>query len=119
MEQGVTLMDPARFDLRGTLTCGQDVIIDVNVVIEGDVTLATVYKSARQRAASRKVGADTLVHPNCVIENAEIGRRLPHRALCAHRPETRIAAHVHIGNFVEIKKSSSHRQQGEPPYLCG
>ena len=106
MEQGVTLMDPARFDLRGTLTCGQDVIIDVNVVIEGDVTLGDrVHIGPNNVLRHCKIGADTQVQPNCVIENAEIGADCRIGPFARIRPETRIAEHAHIGNFVEIKKS--------------
>jgi len=106
MESGVTLMDPARFDLRGTLTCGQDVLIDVNVVIEGDVTLGDrVQIGPNNVLRNCKLGPDTVVQPNCVIENAEIGADCRIGPFARIRPETRIAEHAHIGNFVEIKKS--------------
>jgi bifunctional UDP-N-acetylglucosamine pyrophosphorylase/glucosamine-1-phosphate N-acetyltransferase len=106
MEQGVTLMDPARFDLRGTLTCGQDVSIDVNVVVEGDVTLGDRVQIGPNNVLRRcRIGADTLVQPNCVIEDAEIGTDCRIGPFARIRPETRIAARAHIGNFVEIKKS--------------
>ncbi len=101
-------MDPARFDLRGTLTCGQDVEIDVNVVIEGDRdNWRPCARSARTTccATARSV-ADTVVQPNCVIENAEIGADCRIGPFARIRPETRIADHAHIGNFVEIKKSA-------------
>lgn len=106
MEQGVTLMDPARFDLRGTLTCGQDVSIDVNVVIEGDVTLGDRVQIGPNNVLRHcKIGADTQVQPNCVIENAEIGADCRIGPFARIRPDTRIAERAHIGNFVEIKKS--------------
>jgi bifunctional UDP-N-acetylglucosamine pyrophosphorylase/glucosamine-1-phosphate N-acetyltransferase len=106
MEQGVTLMDPARFDLRGTLTCGQDVSIDVNVLIEGDVTLGDRVQIGPNNVLRRcRIGADTLVQPNCVIEDTEIGTDCRIGPFARIRPETRIAARAHIGNFVEIKKS--------------
>ena len=106
MEQGVTLMDPARFDLRGTLTCGQDVSIDVNVVIEGDVTLGDRVQIGPNNVLRHcKIGADTQVQPNCVIESAEIGADCRIGPFARIRPETRIAERAHIGNFVEIKKS--------------
>ncbi len=106
MEQGVTLMDPARFDLRGTLACGQDVMIDVNVVIEGDVTLGDrVHIGPNNVLRDCKIGADTQVQPNCVIENAEIGADCRIGPFARIRPDTRIAERAHIGNFVEIKKS--------------
>lgn len=106
MEQGVTLMDPARFDLRGTLTCGQDVHIDVGVVIEGQVTLGDrVQIGPHNVLRNCRIGADTVVHPNCVIEDAEVGPDCRVGPFSRLRPEARLAAHAHIGNFVEIKKS--------------
>ena len=106
MEQGVTFMDPARFDLRGTLTCGQDVTIDVNVVIEGDVKLGDRVQIGPNNVLRHcKIDTDTLVQPNCVIENAEIGADCRIGPFARIRPETRIAERAHIGNFVEIKKS--------------
>jgi bifunctional UDP-N-acetylglucosamine pyrophosphorylase/glucosamine-1-phosphate N-acetyltransferase len=107
MEQGVTLMDPARFDLRGSLTCGQDVTIDVNVVIEGEVTIGDRVQIGPNNVLRHcKIGADTVVQPNCVIENAEIGADCRIGPFARIRPETRIADRAHIGNFVEIKKSA-------------
>ena len=106
MEQGVTLMDPARFDLRGSLSCGQDVSIDVNVIIEGEVSLGDRVKiGANNVLRNCRIEADTLVHPNCVIENAEIGADCRIGPFARIRPETRIAGRAHIGNFVEIKNS--------------
>jgi len=106
MERGVTLMDPARFDLRGTLTVGRDVVIDVNVIIEGHVVLADrVRIGANNVLRDCTIGADTIVHPNCVIEDSAIGEACRIGPFARVRPESRIAAHAHIGNFVEIKKS--------------
>ena len=107
MEQGVTLMDPARFDLRGTLNCGQDVEIDVNVVIEGQVTLGDRVKIGPNNVLRDcTIGTDTIVHPNCVIENAEIGVDCRIGPFARLRPEARVLERAHIGNFVEIKKST-------------
>ncbi len=106
MEQGVTLMDPARFDLRGTLTCGQDVVIDVNVVFEGSVKLGDRVKIGPNNVLKDcSIGADTEVLPNCVIENTEIGSGCRIGPFSRFRPEARVLDHAHIGNFVEIKKS--------------
>ena len=106
MEQGVTLMDPARFDLRGTLHAGQDVTIDVNVIIEGDVTLGDrVHIGANNMLRNCRIGAGTIVQPNCVIEDSEIGPDCRIGPFARVRPDTRVAAQAHIGNFVEIKKS--------------
>jgi len=106
MEQGVTLRDPARFDLRGELHCGQDVEIDVNVVIEGKVTLGDRVKIGPNNILKDcTVGPDTVIHPNCVIETATIGADCRVGPFARIRPEAEIADQAHIGNFVEIKKS--------------
>ena len=106
MDQGVTLMDPARFDLRGTLRAGQDVTIDVNVIVEGDVTLGDrVQIGPNNVLRNCRIGAGTIVQPNCVIEDSDIGADCRIGPFARVRPETRVAAHAHIGNFVEIKKS--------------
>jgi bifunctional UDP-N-acetylglucosamine pyrophosphorylase/glucosamine-1-phosphate N-acetyltransferase len=106
LEQGVTLADPARIDVRGTLTCGRDVSIDVNCVFEGAVELAD----------------GVVIGPNCVIRNARIGQGAHIRAFChiedatvgreslvgpfaRLRPGTELGQEVHIGNFVEVKNS--------------
>jgi bifunctional UDP-N-acetylglucosamine pyrophosphorylase/glucosamine-1-phosphate N-acetyltransferase len=106
MEQGVTLMDPARFDLRGTLACGQDVVIDVNVVIEGEVTLGDrVHIGPNNVLRNCTIEADSVIHPNCVIEDAEVGANCRIGPFARLRPEAKLARDAHIGNFVEIKKS--------------
>lgn len=106
MDRGVTLMDPARFDLRGTLTAGRDVVIDVNVIIEGRVALGDRARiGANNVLRDCTIGADTVVHPNCVIEDSAIGNDCRIGPFARVRPESRIDAHAHIGNFVEIKKS--------------
>ncbi|WP_305909734.1 bifunctional UDP-N-acetylglucosamine diphosphorylase/glucosamine-1-phosphate N-acetyltransferase GlmU [Methylomarinum sp. Ch1-1] len=108
MELGVTLRDPARVDIRGQFSrLGQDVVVDVNVVFEGD----------------NEIGANVSIGPNCVIRNSVIGDNVeilanslieeavvgessrigPYARL---RPQAQLADHVHVGNFVEIKKST-------------
>jgi bifunctional UDP-N-acetylglucosamine pyrophosphorylase/glucosamine-1-phosphate N-acetyltransferase len=106
LRAGVTLIDPARFDLRGQLTAGQDVVIDVNVVLEGTVRLGnrvTVGPNVVMRDTT--VGDDVIIFANCVIEDAVIGDRARIGPFARIRPETVLAADSHIGNFVEIKKS--------------
>ncbi|OGI43704.1 MAG: UDP-N-acetylglucosamine diphosphorylase/glucosamine-1-phosphate N-acetyltransferase [Candidatus Muproteobacteria bacterium RBG_16_64_11] len=106
MDKGLTLLDPARFDLRGTLEFGVDVVIDVNVVIEGKVTLGDgVVIGPNNVLRDCEVGAGTQVQPNCVIEQAVIGRDCRIGPFARIRPEADIADGAHIGNFVEIKKS--------------
>lgn len=106
-ESGVTVSDPSRLDIRGELLCGIDVKIDVGCVFEGKVVLGDgvcvgpycVIRNS-QIAAGVKVEAFSYIDGACVRENAKIG---PYSRL---RPETEIAEDAHIGNFVEIKKSS-------------
>ena len=120
MEQGVRLADPARIDVRGSLQCGRDVFIDVNCVFEGNVVLDEAVE----------------VGPNCVLKNARIG---PGTRLAAFthiedavvgadgmigpfarlRPGTELAEDVHVGNFVEIKKSriAAHSKANHLAYI--
>lgn len=106
MLAGVTMMDPARFDLRGSLQVGEDVEIDINVLLEGDVILDSgVRIGANTVIRNSRIGSGTSVLENCVIENAIIGSECRIGPFSRMRPETQLASHVHIGNFVEIKKS--------------
>ncbi len=106
MLSGVTLLDPARFDLRGELKAGRDVVIDVNVVIEGEVSLGDgVYVGPNCCLRNVSVAAGTRINANSVLEEAEIGAGCRIGPFARIRPETRLADGVHIGNFVEIKKS--------------
>jgi bifunctional UDP-N-acetylglucosamine pyrophosphorylase/glucosamine-1-phosphate N-acetyltransferase len=106
MQQGVTLRDPARLDVRGELSCGRDVVIDVNVIFEGKVVLGDrVQVGPNNVLRNSTVGSDTIIHPNCVIEQADIGVDCRIGPFARLRPETKLAAHVHVGNFVEVKKS--------------
>ncbi len=106
MRHGVTLMDPSRFDLRGDLKAGRDIRIDINVVIEGSVSLGndvTIGQNCYINNAD--IGDGATILPNCVIENAVIGNGCKIGPFARIRPDTRLAEHVHIGNFVEVKKS--------------
>jgi bifunctional UDP-N-acetylglucosamine pyrophosphorylase/glucosamine-1-phosphate N-acetyltransferase len=106
MDAGVTLRDPARFDLRGTLACGRDVEIDVNVVIEGKVTLGDRVRIGRNNyIRDCMIGADTEIFPNCVLEEGVVGAHCRLGPYTRMRPANRISDYVHLGNFVEIKKS--------------
>jgi len=106
MEDGLTLRDPARFDLRGELIIGRDVEIDVNVVIEGRVELADdVCIGPNAVLKNVTVGAGTRVHANSVLEDSSIGANCDIGPFARIRPGTRLAEQVKVGNFVEIKKS--------------
>ncbi|MFQ5659780.1 MAG: bifunctional UDP-N-acetylglucosamine diphosphorylase/glucosamine-1-phosphate N-acetyltransferase GlmU [Gammaproteobacteria bacterium] len=106
MRLGVTLMDPARFDLRGDLETGRDVMIDINVLIEGSVSIGdNVSIGPNCMVKDADIGDDVTILPNCVIENAVIGKRCRIGPFSRIRPQTRLAEEVHIGNFVEVKKT--------------
>ena len=107
MCQGVTLMDPLRFDLRGDLEVGADIVIDINVVIEGSVSIGNnVCIGPNCVIKDADIGDGVTVLANCVIENSVIGNHCRIGPFSRIRPETRLSENVHIGNFVEIKKSS-------------
>jgi len=106
MQAGVTLIDPARFDLRGSLNAGSDVVIDVNAVLEGEISLGDrVSIGPNVVIRNATIAADVSILANCVIEDAVIGPGSRIGPFARIRPETRLAENTHIGNFVEIKKS--------------
>jgi bifunctional UDP-N-acetylglucosamine pyrophosphorylase/glucosamine-1-phosphate N-acetyltransferase len=90
LEQGVTIADPSRIDVRGDLVCGRDVSIDVNCVFEGRVVL----------------GDGVRIKANCVLEDAVVGAGSIVGPFARLRPGTELGREVHIGNFVEVKNSS-------------
>ncbi len=107
MLAGVTVKDPARLDIRGTVQAGRDVIIDVNVILEGPVTLGQRVKIGPHTVIrNARIGDDTEIFANCVIEETIVGANCRIGPFARLRPETVLAEQVHIGNFVEIKKSS-------------
>lgn len=107
MRMGTSLSDPDRLDVRGSLLCGQDVHLDVGVVIEGDVELGDhVYVGPYTLLRNSSIGADTRVESHCVIDNAIVGRGCKIGPYARLRPEAHLANDVQVGNFVEIKKSS-------------
>ena len=106
LQQGVTLKDASRLDVRGVLNCGRDVEIDVNCVFEGNVTLGDNVKIAANCvikqatiAAGTHIAAFTHIDSTEIGENARIG---PYARL---RPGTTLAAETHVGNFVELKNA--------------
>jgi bifunctional UDP-N-acetylglucosamine pyrophosphorylase/glucosamine-1-phosphate N-acetyltransferase len=107
MEQGVGFADPARADIRGNLTCGRDVFIDVNVVIEGDVELGdNVRIEPHNLIANSRIGAGTVVHSYCHIESADTAANCELGPFARLRPGAELDEQVKIGNFVEVKKST-------------
>lgn len=110
MQEGVTLIDPSRFDLRGTLAAGIDVTIDINVVLEGHVEIGNgVMIGPNCVIRDSQIGDDTRIEAGSIIENASVGCGCRIGPFARIRPETRLDAAVHIGNFVEIKKSTVGR----------
>jgi len=106
MAGGVTLADPARIDVRGDLTCGQDVSIDVNCVFEGKVALAAgVNVGANCVIKDTVVEAGARILPFCHIDGAHIGPDARVGPYARLRPGTVLAAHAHVGNFVETKNA--------------
>lgn len=107
MRQGVTLADPQRFDLRGSLKVGQDVRIDINVIIEGDCELGDgVELGAGCVLKNTKIAAGTKVQPYSVFDSAIVGEDAQIGPFARLRPGAKLANEVHIGNFVEVKNSS-------------
>src|SRR5438094_1067893 len=106
MEAGVSLADPARLDVRGTLECGSEVAIDVNCVFEGRVSLGERVRVGPNCVLRNvTVGADTEVHAFSHLEDSEIGSRCRVGPYARLRPGSSLADEVHIGNFVEVKAS--------------
>jgi bifunctional UDP-N-acetylglucosamine pyrophosphorylase/glucosamine-1-phosphate N-acetyltransferase len=111
LEAGVRLADPARFDLRGELLCGQDVEIDIGCIFEGRVSLGDgVRIGAHCLLADVAIAAGTVVHPFSHIQGEsagiEVGRNARIGPFARLRPGARLGDEVHIGNFVEVKNST-------------
>ncbi len=106
LEQGVTLADPARVDVRGELACGRDVSIDINCIFEGTVSLAdNVSVGAHCVLQNIFVEAGTRIEPYSHLVDASIGANCRIGPYARIRPGTKLAHDVHIGNFVEVKAS--------------
>lgn len=120
MENGVTLIDPARIDVRGELLCEPDVEIDVGCIFEGKVELGDgVRIGAHCVLKNVKIAAGTKLLPFCHIESADIGSHCSLGPFSRIRPGTQLGEDVHIGNFVEIKNSiiASHTKAGHLAYV--
>jgi bifunctional UDP-N-acetylglucosamine pyrophosphorylase/glucosamine-1-phosphate N-acetyltransferase len=106
MDEGVSLADPMRIDVRGTLECGRDVSIDVNCLFEGRVKLGDGVRIG-PNCVLRNValGAGTEVLPFSHLEDSEVGARCRLGPYARLRPGSNLAEEVHIGNFVEVKAS--------------
>jgi bifunctional UDP-N-acetylglucosamine pyrophosphorylase/glucosamine-1-phosphate N-acetyltransferase len=106
LAQGVTLADPARLDVRGSLACGRDVEIDVGCIFEGEVHLGNGVKvGAYSVIRESRISAGTRIAPYSHIDEAEIGEACHIGPYARIRPGTTLDRDVHIGNFVEVKNS--------------
>jgi bifunctional UDP-N-acetylglucosamine pyrophosphorylase / glucosamine-1-phosphate N-acetyltransferase len=106
MTQGVTLADPARLDIRGNLTCGRDVEIDVGCIFEGEVKLADrVQVGAYSIVSNSTVASGTHIAPYSHIDSSEVGANCHVGPYARLRPGSKLHDDAHVGNFVEIKNS--------------
>jgi bifunctional UDP-N-acetylglucosamine pyrophosphorylase / glucosamine-1-phosphate N-acetyltransferase len=111
MEQGVRIVDPARFDVRGQLACAQDVEIDVNCIFEGRVSIGEGARiGANCFIANASIAAGAVIHPFTHMDGETKGVRIGEGALVGPfarlRPGADLGPEVHVGNFVEIKNST-------------
>jgi bifunctional UDP-N-acetylglucosamine pyrophosphorylase/glucosamine-1-phosphate N-acetyltransferase len=106
MRAGVTVVDPARLDVRGEVTCGRDVVLDVNVILAGKVTLGDRVKvGPNNYLRDCEIGADTEIVANCYLEGLVTGARCLVGPFTRVRRSTKLADEVRLGNFVEVKNS--------------
>lgn len=106
MQQGVILADPARIDVRGSLTCGRDVFIDINAVFEGSIEIGDgAHIGPNVVLRDTTVGPGTVIHPHCVMELTRVGANCQIGPYARTRPGVEMADESKLGNFVEVKKS--------------
>ena len=120
MIAGATLRDPARIDIRGEVTVGAEVVIDVNCIFEGEVTIADdVQIGANCILKNCTIGKGAVIKPNTLIEDAVIGEIASVGPFARIRPGSEIKRDAHVGNFVEMKKSTMHEgaKAGHLTYL--
>ena len=106
MRQGVTIIDPRRLDIRGEVSIAQDSLLDVNVILEGDVSIGKgVNIGANTVIKNSRIDDNVNILENCVIENAIIGSSSKVGPFARIRPGTELLGNNHIGNFVELKNA--------------
>ena len=107
LEAGVAIADPARFDVRGNLSCGRDVTIDVGCVFEGKITLGDGVRVGPYSVLKNvTVAAGTQIDAYCHLADATIGENCRIGPYARLRPGAELSEDVHIGNFVEVKAST-------------
>jgi bifunctional UDP-N-acetylglucosamine pyrophosphorylase / glucosamine-1-phosphate N-acetyltransferase len=120
MQRGVTLADPERLDVRGEVVVGRDVFIDIGVVLEGKVVLGDRTRlEAYAVVRNCTLGAGTVVHSHCVLENSTAGDDCEIGPFSRLRPGVVLSGHVKVGNFVEMKNSqiASHSKVNHLTYV--
>lgn len=106
MTDGITLADPARIDVRGVISHGQDISIDINTIFEGEVSIGNnVSIGANCVITNSKIADDVVILPMSVLDNCSVGKGSKVGPFARLRPGAVLANNTHIGNFVEIKKS--------------
>jgi bifunctional UDP-N-acetylglucosamine pyrophosphorylase/glucosamine-1-phosphate N-acetyltransferase len=106
MRGGATVLDPARLDLRGDISCGSDVVLDVNVVLAGTVRIGdNVHIGANCHITDADIDDGAVIAPNSVIQGARVGAGCQVGPFARLRPGTDLAAGAKVGNFVETKKA--------------
>lgn len=106
LDEGVTLADPSRFDLRGSIKCGEDVFIDINCIFEGNVELGNnVVIGAGCVIKNCSIGDGSIISPYTVMEDSQIKKKATIGPFARLRPGNILEDEVHVGNFVECKKS--------------
>ena len=106
LKHGVVLRDPARLEVRGTAEFGRDCVVDVNVILAGEVTVGDgVHIGANCIIRDSDIGANCVIEPNSIIERARLGEYCRIGPFARLRPDTRLGDRVVVGNFVEIKDS--------------
>ena len=107
MGQGVTVIDPTRLDIRGNVTVGKDVTLDINVILEGNVVIGdNVTIGANCVIKDSTIESGVVMQPMCCVDQAHIGADSKVGPFARIRPGTKTEAETHIGNFVEIKNSN-------------
>jgi bifunctional UDP-N-acetylglucosamine pyrophosphorylase / glucosamine-1-phosphate N-acetyltransferase len=120
MEAGVQIIDPKRIDIRGSLSCGRDVIIDINAVFEGVVHLAdSVQIGANVVIKNASIGKGAQIAPFSHIEGAEVGGLSKVGPFARLRPGTVLGEDSHVGNFVELKNTQmdAHSKANHLAYI--
>lgn len=119
-QAGVTLLDPNRLDIRGNINIAQDVTLDINIVLEGDVTIgAHSYIGPNSVIRNAVIGEHVHVHANSIIDGAQIEHHAEVGPFARIRPGSQLGEHSKVGNFVELKKTSlgAHSKASHLSYL--